>query len=490
MEDWFYAQGRDRSGPVSREQLLDFIRTGIVTPGSLVWTRSMDSWQPAIQVPGLLTPVGTAEVPGPSPEALVSPPISAPGSGPGPQPGEPTPFDTNEPAVQTAAEIETPSPTTAAPAGPAVAGAEPEHPWEPEGGSRAATGTLSFNGKRPTPQHKRAGTRIKALIARAVAILIAVGIMGTGSYLGAQYLGLFGPDLSPRLRYLPDDPDFFVTINLPKLMTVAQSIDPTAGQMPMNLQASGLPISPDAIQDVTVAGNIGEKRWVVIATLATELDAAKLFPGGTKPDTTKAGGTKIYYSREMADFGVDFAIAMPSKTTMLVGPLATLRKILKRRQAPRVSPAFQSILESTDSTTWFAGAADVQSLWKLVGDLPVELDEKQRWLMESIDSASFSLRGSGEYLFEMVAHCRQAKDAGLIAGEVRKAMQEQREQLLEVLVRQTGQSVDAGTLDMLNSMVVEPDAAAGTITLKQRVTREMLEESAPLLTASGALTQP
>ena len=130
--------------------------------------------------------------------------------------------------------------------------------------NKAPTGTLVFSGKRPTPEHRRAGSRIKALIARAAAIVIAVGIMGTGSYLGAQYLGLFGPDLSPRLRYLPDDPDFFVTMNLPKLMTVAQSIDPTGGQMPMNLQTSGLPLSPDTVQDITVAGNIGEKRWVVI----------------------------------------------------------------------------------------------------------------------------------------------------------------------------------------------------------------------------------
>ncbi len=463
MDGWFYTQGREKCGPFTLEQLARFIQTGVVTASTLVWNRGMKEWSPAIQVPQLLgipsTPRSSSE-PQRVDAAAAAPPIT----GGNPWDGElarPRPVPIEECAQETAAT------TPAQQNPPSVA--------------------LNFNAKRPKPEHQRLGSKVKHLFVRTAAAVIALGILGGGGYLGAQYLGVFEPDLGPKLRYLPDNSDFFFTINIPKAMSIARSFDPTGTTIPTDLHSGHLPISPDSIQDLTVAGNIGEKRWVVIATLNNDLDIMKFFPGVDEPDSTRAGGTKIYYHRDMADLGIDFAIAQPSKTTLLVGPLDTLKQILKRRTAPELPAAFQPLLETGNNDTWASGAVDIGSLWQMADQFPIELDDKQRWLLQSLDKATFTLgaSGSGDYAFELVAHCNQAKDAAPIAKELRQAIADQRAALLEQLV-QMGQGIDAETLKRFSNIGVET-GAGGTVTISQRISSEMLDEISRLFSPDSAL---
>ena len=477
MDEWYYAQGREKRGPIPRAQLVDFIQSGVVTPGTPVWTREMAEWLPAAQVPGLLNTSAPAPVPAPVPQAPTAEPQAqqAPVQEPS-QSESGNPWDSE---IDAQSQQQPHSADNLA-----ESGSDASKPR-----SNPPTAALKFNSKRPKLDHQKAGSRMKNFIAKVAAVVIALGILGGGGYLGAQYLGIFEPNLEPRVRYLPDDPDFFFTLNVPKLMSVAQSIDPSGRMMPTDIQAGNLPIGPESIQDLTVAGNFAEKRWVVVATLAKELDVTKLFPGGGEPDSIRAGGTKIYYDRDMSGVGVDFAIAQPSKTTLVIGPLATLKTVFKRRSAPQLPDAFKPLLESSNSAYWIAGAVDIKSLWRLADDFPIELDDRQRWLLESLDKATFTLGGSGEYEFRLVAHCNQVKDAELIAKEAREAVAKQRTIMLEQLV-DLGQPVNKDTLELINSLKIEADDT-GAVTISQYVTGKMLEELRKLsIATNGGLTAP
>jgi hypothetical protein len=53
MANWFYAQGSERVGPVTGQQLMTLIASGQVAQTDLVWHEGMPQWQPAGQVPEL-----------------------------------------------------------------------------------------------------------------------------------------------------------------------------------------------------------------------------------------------------------------------------------------------------------------------------------------------------------------------------------------------------------------------------------------------------
>ena len=70
MADWHCTVSGTKYGPVSLEQLRQWIAEGRVTAADLVWTEGMASWQPAAGVPELggVGPAPTA-TPGPVPGA-------------------------------------------------------------------------------------------------------------------------------------------------------------------------------------------------------------------------------------------------------------------------------------------------------------------------------------------------------------------------------------------------------------------------------------
>ena len=478
MEEWFYANAREKCGPIPREQLVEFLKTGVITPGSLVWTKSMAEWQPAIQVPGLMSspdpepdPVAAFENANVQPQVAPAAP-AAPAAGAHPweqseasagQPGSAFPTPQDVPA-----QID-----------PAAA------PTEPAGG----VGQLNFSQKRPKPQHKRASAKIKTLVVRCFALVLALGILGGGGYLGAQYLGLFEEEIPARLRYLPDSPDFVVTVNVPKVLSVAQSAGADVGSFSGAMPVGGMPFDPSTVQDLTIAGNVREKRWVVVATLASELDIKRLFGGKEPKDSTRAGGTKIYYDRDMAQFGMDFAFALPTKSTMLVGSLDTLKAVLKRRNAPVLDPGFKPLLDKENADAWFAGAANVDALWRLAdNDTPMGMSSEQRWLAESISSVSFALSGVSEFDFTLNAQCKNAKDANLIVEKAEALVADARKQFVETM-HVFGQPVDSTTKTIFDNLKISTDKN-GLLTVQQHIDKEMIRQSTQQLAATGALQQP
>ena len=187
----------------------------------------------------------------------------------------------------------------------------------------------------------------------------------------------------------------------------------------------------------------------------------------------------------MANIGMDFAFAMPSKTTMLVGPMETLKEVLKRRGAPVVAEAFQTLLDQKNSGAWLAGAADVNALWRLAEDgLPIDLNSEERWLAESIGSVSFAWSGIGEYDFELRAHCKNAKDAPLIAERAQAMMKDQRKRLLATMTT-LGQPVNAETKTLWDGIAVKVED--GVIHVSQHIDRSMLELGSRQLAATGVL---
>jgi hypothetical protein len=44
--NWFYAEGNQQAGPVSDSQLDEFLRSGKISPATLVWHEGMPQWQP------------------------------------------------------------------------------------------------------------------------------------------------------------------------------------------------------------------------------------------------------------------------------------------------------------------------------------------------------------------------------------------------------------------------------------------------------------
>jgi hypothetical protein len=498
MEQWYYAQGREKCGPIDRSQLIEFLKTGVITPGSLVWTNTMSEWKPAIQVPGLL---GGDPEPAAAP-AIAAAPEPAPAAAPAATatsatvhadlPPGATSWEQLEASSDTGMTPGTPPPDAGASGTEVPAAAATDQNPAPNA-TESPAGGLTFSAKRKKPTHLRPLAKIKKAIGRVAALLIALAILGGGGYYGAQYLGMLDEPVPPRLRYMPDNPDFVFSLNVPKLLSISQSISAEAGSIDSNtlinsVSIPGLPIDPASVQDITVAGSAKDKSWVIVATLSKPIEVDALFPGGKQPEMVRAGGTKIYYNREMASYGLDFALALPTKSTLVVGPFEELKKVLKRRGAPTIPSGFMPLLEAENSEAWMAAAANVDALWSAGGDsLPVNLTDEQRWLVQSISSVSMTVVGNSEFDASVTAQCKNPKDAPLLVSKLKQVLAEQRKAVLKEL-NSYGQAVDADTKTPFDDVeiVANPN---GMITMKQHVDKEMMRLGSHQLAAAG-LVEP
>lgn len=75
MAEWWYAEGSEQRGPISREELSTLLEGGKVRADTLVWTSGMATWTPA----GLVPELGAQAKP-PAEEAIRLPPVP-PGAG-------------------------------------------------------------------------------------------------------------------------------------------------------------------------------------------------------------------------------------------------------------------------------------------------------------------------------------------------------------------------------------------------------------------------
>ena len=76
MSDWYYTQGGQQQGPVTREAIGQLAAAGQLRPEELVWTPGMAAWQPAGQIGGLFP--GFAAVPPPIPPQGIPMPYASP----------------------------------------------------------------------------------------------------------------------------------------------------------------------------------------------------------------------------------------------------------------------------------------------------------------------------------------------------------------------------------------------------------------------------
>ncbi len=70
-DQWFYAVGDERRGPVTRDALARLVQEGSVTPQTLVWSEALSGWVAAAGVPGLVAGPAVALPPLPKAEGAV-----------------------------------------------------------------------------------------------------------------------------------------------------------------------------------------------------------------------------------------------------------------------------------------------------------------------------------------------------------------------------------------------------------------------------------
>jgi len=71
MSQWHYANGSQKQGPVSSEELAQLARQGTVTPATLVWRDGMANWQPYAQAVPPGDPASTMPAPPTGPDEAV-----------------------------------------------------------------------------------------------------------------------------------------------------------------------------------------------------------------------------------------------------------------------------------------------------------------------------------------------------------------------------------------------------------------------------------
>jgi len=62
-QEWWYATGDQKHGPITSEQLKTLARSGELMPSDLVWTEGMTDWRQASSVKGLMPPKESAPPP-------------------------------------------------------------------------------------------------------------------------------------------------------------------------------------------------------------------------------------------------------------------------------------------------------------------------------------------------------------------------------------------------------------------------------------------
>jgi len=62
---WYYAEGKERKGPLSTEQFTQLAASGTVNPNTMVWKKGIAAWTPASQIEGLFP--STEDTPPPVP---------------------------------------------------------------------------------------------------------------------------------------------------------------------------------------------------------------------------------------------------------------------------------------------------------------------------------------------------------------------------------------------------------------------------------------
>src|SRR5881409_2326249 len=69
LVDWFYVQNGKQIGPVPAAQFDDLVRSGRITPETLIWREGLANWQPFGTVTGIPSTLPSPPAPPPLPGA-------------------------------------------------------------------------------------------------------------------------------------------------------------------------------------------------------------------------------------------------------------------------------------------------------------------------------------------------------------------------------------------------------------------------------------
>jgi len=244
-------------------------------------------------------------------------------------------------------------------------------------------------GPQPWPQQAPAGrTRSKtplilACVGGGVLLVVAV-VVGVILFSGSG--------LSQAARYLPDDSNLVVSINLSSVVKskLYQKLEkeghPQFKKMLQEMKDEG-GLVPADLSRLTVGLDVsGGDEPIVVLELNRAIDTKEMLEKMKKG----AGGDfkEEQYGGATVHVGGKYAVHFPDKRTIVFGPGKVLRAVLERKGPPAASAKAQAVLKMLDSSKSVSLAAVFPDKAPTPMDLPFPLPEEAAAVLTSVRSAS------------------------------------------------------------------------------------------------------
>ena len=244
-------------------------------------------------------------------------------------------------------------------------------------------------GPQPWPQQAPAGrtrSRKPLILACVVGGVLLVVAVVVGVMLSS------GSGLSQAARYLPDDSNMVVSINLSSVVKskMYQKLEkeghPQFKKMLQEMKDEG-GLVPADLSRLTVGLDVsGGDEPIVVLELNRAIDTKEMLERMKKG----AGGDlkEEQYAGATVHIGGKFAVHFPDKRTIVFGPGKVLRAVLERKGPPAASAKAQAVLKMLDSSKSVSLAAVFPDKAPTPMDLPFPLPEEAAAVLTSVRSVS------------------------------------------------------------------------------------------------------
>jgi len=262
---------------------------------------------------------------------------------------------------------------------------------------------------------QRYATRARRKTSKWPLIVVAVAIMllAAGGLVAAWMLISGGSGASHALRYLPDDCDVVLSVNVSpildsKIYQRVKSENPEVDQTQQKfVQTFGVSFSD--LSRITVGLKASKEEPVVVAEFAKSIDQKALL-GKLLSEwkDEKQGGYTVYVSPKRFDPSVCF----PDDRTAIIGTTEQLKAVLERNGAAKFSSALQARVDQLDFSQALAVGAVIPEdvdLPELPG-LPMGMPNPLA-MLEGIQAATFHVHIGSDLRLSAAAVCKDAETA-------------------------------------------------------------------------------
>jgi hypothetical protein len=288
-------------------------------------------------------------------------------------------------------------------------------------------------------------------------------------------------------KYLPDDTEFVLTINVKQILD--SGLVKKYGLENAKMALQGIDQVNDILKDlgfdpfkdldtVLIAGPGGNEQDKLLITVHGRFNLDKFKAKGD--DAAKANsdnlkihkiGGKVVYEVTVAELPLPVFVSLVDRTTVLISPgkdyvVDALKKV-DAEKATVKNKEFATLLERMDGKQSLSMAAIGSALTK--GDVPGPIKE----VVELLDAVGGGITIGDDVKLEMVASAKTAKDAKAINDKINDGLT----QGLAILALLAGQNKDlAPVLDIAKT--IKSTARNKTVTVKGEISAELIEKAA------------